>query len=148
MRIGGLQKLSLIDFPGKLAAVIFTQGCNLRCRYCHNPELVLPSCFHETIKEEDVLAFLYSRRKYLEGVVISGGEPTVQPELIPFMRSVKQMNFALKLDTNGTRPEILKEIIALQLVDFIAMDVKAPLEKYEEVTATLFDVVRSRKASI
>ena len=100
MRIGGLQKFSLIDYPGKIACVIFTQGCNFRCRYCHNPELVIPQQFCPTIPEEEVLEFLKSRRLYLQGVVVSGGEPTIHADLLPFLDKIKRLGYDV-LDEEG-----------------------------------------------
>lgn len=133
MRIGGLQKLSLIDYPGKVAAIVFTQGCNFRCPYCHNPELVLPECFNPAIPEDEVLSFLKRRRGQLTGVVITGGEPTQQKGLIPFLQKIKGFGYAIKLDTNGSHPQVLKEVIQQRLADYIAMDVKAPLNEYRKV---------------
>ena len=133
MRIGGLQKLSLIDYPGKLAAVVFTQGCNFRCGYCHNPELVLPREYCPVVPEEEVMVFLRSRQEYLEGVVVTGGEPTVQEDLISFLDKLKRLGYLVKLDTNGSRPEVLKQLISLRLVNYVAMDVKASLGRYREI---------------
>jgi len=133
MRIGGVLKLSLIDYPDKMSCVIFTQGCNFRCRYCHNPQLVLPEQYGPTIPEEEVLDFLNDRREFLQGVVISGGEPTIQKGLIPFMLKIKKMGYAIKLDTNGSQPQVIEELLRLKLVDYIAMDIKATVEKYEQV---------------
>lgn len=133
MRIGGLQKLSLIDYPGKLAAVVFTQGCNFRCGYCHNPELVLPQEYCPVISEEEVMAFLRSRQEYLEGVVVTGGEPTVQGDIISFLDKIKRLGYLVKLDTNGSRPEVLKQLLSLRLVNYVAMDVKSSLSRYREV---------------
>ncbi len=134
MKLGGLVKFTLIDFPGTPAAVVFTQGCNFRCRYCHNPELVYPHLFTPSMPEEEVMAFLKRRQGTLEGVVISGGEPTLQADLVRFMADIKALGYKIKLDTNGTRPEVLRELITRNLVDFIAMDLKAPLEKYAAIT--------------
>lgn len=134
MKLGGLVKFTLIDFPGTPAAIVFTQGCNFRCRYCHNPELVYPHLFTPSMPEEEIMAFLKRRQGTLEGVVISGGEPTLQEDLVRFMTDVKSLGYKTKLDTNGTRPEVLKELIDKKLVDFIAMDLKAPLEKYALIT--------------
>lgn len=125
MRIGGLRKLSLIDFPGKTCAVIFTQGCNFRCSYCHNPELVYPESYTETIPFENILHFLKRRQGLLDGVVISGGEPTQQSDLIDRIRDLTFLGYAVKIDTNGSNPDILAE--ALAYVDYVAMDIKAPL---------------------
>ncbi|OGX23549.1 MAG: anaerobic ribonucleoside-triphosphate reductase activating protein [Omnitrophica WOR_2 bacterium GWF2_38_59] len=134
MNIGGLQKLTIIDFPGHIAAVIFLQGCNFRCPYCHNPELVDPKQFQETIDQNEVLSFLATRKEKLTGVVITGGEPCIHEGLVGFIKKIKDMGFLVKLDTNGSRPDVLKNVIDKKLVDFIAMDVKAPLEKYFFVT--------------
>jgi len=114
-----------MDYPGKIATVLFTQGCNYACPYCHNPELI---DFKEgTLPEKEVFSFLLKNRSLLDGVVITGGEPTMQPGLIPFIRRVKDMGLLVKLDTNGSKPLVLKKIIEEGLVDYIAMDVKAPL---------------------
>ncbi|RLJ70313.1 pyruvate formate lyase activating enzyme [Hydrogenivirga caldilitoris] len=133
MRIGGIQRFTLIDFPGKVACIVFTQGCNFRCPYCYNRSLVLPEYFEEPIPEDVFFRFLRSRRGLLDGVVITGGEPTVQEDLLNFMENIKSMGFLVKLDTNGSHPEVVKEVIERELVDYIAMDVKAPLRKYKEV---------------
>ena len=134
MKIGGLVKFTLIDFPGRPAAIVFTQGCNFRCRYCHNPELVYPHLFTEPISEEEIWSFLKRRQGTLEGVVVSGGEPTLHKDLPAFMARLKELGYAVKLDTNGARPAVLKELIEKKLVDYIAMDLKAPLEKYAAIT--------------
>ncbi len=134
MRIGGFQKFSLIDYPGKICAIVFTQGCNFRCPYCHNPELVKPSLFGKTIIEEEIFSFLEKRKGKLDAVEITGGEPTLQKDLVDFIHRVKEMGYLVKLDTNGSNPEMLEIIINHGLVDYIAMDIKAPLEKYKEVT--------------
>ncbi len=140
MRIGGLQKFSLIDYPGKIACIIFTQGCNFRCGYCHNPELVIPEQFCPMIPEEKVFEFLKNRQDYLQGVVVSGGEPTIHADLIPFLDRIKRLGHLIKLDTNGSQPHRLKLLIHLKLVNYIAMDVKASLEKYEETMGAMIDV--------
>ncbi len=134
MRIGGFQKFSLIDYPGKICAIVFTQGCNFRCPYCHNPELVKPSLFGKTIIEEEIFSFLEKRKGKLDAVEITGGEPTLQKDLVDFIHRVKEMGYLVKLDTNGSNPEMLEIIINHGLVDYIAMDIKAPLEKYKDVT--------------
>lgn len=134
MKLGGLVKFTLIDFPGMPAAIVFTQGCNFRCRYCHNPELVYPHLFQESVPEEEIMTFLKRRQGTLDGVVVSGGEPTLQPDLVRFMADIKALGYKTKLDTNGTRPEVIKELIDKKLVDFIAMDLKAPFTKYADIT--------------
>ncbi|MCL4316216.1 MAG: anaerobic ribonucleoside-triphosphate reductase activating protein [Gammaproteobacteria bacterium] len=133
MDIGGLQKVSLIDYPGEICAVIFTRGCDFRCGYCYNAELVLPERYAELIPEQEVLDFLQARRGKLDAVTITGGEPAWQADLPEFIHKVKNLGFLVKLDTNGFNPEMLKKIIDRKLVDYIAMDVKAPLEKYRDV---------------
>lgn len=135
MRVGGLLKFSLIDYPGKMAAVIFTQGCNFRCPYCHNPELVIPEYFRTPISEDEVLAFLEKRIGLIEGVVVTGGEPTVQKDLMTFLQRVRTMGYLIKLDTNGSRPDVLEDILRRHLVDYIAMDLKTTLEKYNQLTS-------------
>lgn len=146
MRIGGLQKFSLIDYPGKMAAVIFTQGCNFRCPYCHNSELVLPALFKNPIPESVVLEFLQRRRGQLEGVVVTGGEPTIQEDLIPFLKRIRLLGYAIKLDTNGSRPGVLEEIISRNLVDFIAMDVKTSFKRYEQAVGRSINVGNIKKS--
>jgi len=139
MKIGGLIKFTLIDFPGRPAAVVFTQGCNFRCRYCHNPELVYPHMFAEPVAKEEIYSFLKRRQGTLEGVVVSGGEPTLHEDLPAFMADLKTMGYATKLDTNGTRPDMLRQLLDAKLLDYIAMDIKAPLEKYSLITGVDFN---------
>lgn len=133
--IGGLQKSSLIDYPGKISAVIFTQGCNFRCPYCHNPELVSITGA-SALALAPVIEFLKSRKGKLDGVVISGGEPTLHKDLPMFIEQIKELGFCVKLDTNGTNPEMLEELINEHLIDYVAMDIKAPIEKYSEVVCS------------
>ena len=133
MKIGGLQKVSLIDYPGLICATIFLQGCNFKCSYCHNPELVDTRLFQPCIKENEVLDFLNMRGGKLDAVTITGGEPTIQDDLAPFIKKIKKMKFAVKLDTNGSQPQVIKTLLDEKLLDFIAMDIKAPLEKYKSV---------------
>ncbi len=130
MKIQGLERLSLVDFDGYAAATVFLAGCNLRCPFCQNAALVegaLPEC----IGEGDLFAFLEKRRGLLDAVCISGGEPTLRSELPDFCRKIKEMGYLVKLDTNGTNPRMLRHLIDLHLVDYVAMDVKAPLSDYE-----------------
>ncbi|TWI67810.1 pyruvate formate lyase activating enzyme [Desulfobotulus alkaliphilus] len=129
MIFGGLQKNSLIDFPGKIAALVFTQGCNFHCPYCHNPDLI-PMKGKGIFHEEDILLFLEKRKGLLEGLAITGGEPTLQKDLAGFCGKVKGMGYPVKLDTNGSRPEVLKEVISEKLVDYIAMDIKTHPSEY------------------
>ncbi|MCR4336761.1 MAG: anaerobic ribonucleoside-triphosphate reductase activating protein [Candidatus Omnitrophica bacterium] len=141
-----MQKFSLIDYPGKVACIVFTQGCNFRCGYCHNPELVIPERFSPVIPENQVLEFLKTRQGYLQGVVVSGGEPTIQGDLIGFLDKIKQLGYLIKLDTNGSHPYRLKLLIQLKLVNYIAMDVKAPLEKYEKAIGLPLDVGKIKES--
>ena len=130
MRILGLQKLSLVDFPGKVAATVFTGGCDLRCPFCHNAPLVLPGRGTSALDAGAVLDFLASRRGLLDGVVLSGGESLLQPDAADFLAEVKAMGFAVKLDTNGCHPDALADILDRRLADYVAMDIKNSLEKY------------------
>ena len=130
MIIAGLRPCSFIDYPGKLAAVAFTHGCNLRCRYCHNPEL-LEGAPARRIDEDEILRLLDRRRGMLDGIVVTGGEPTLQRSLARFLARVKAMGFLAKLDTNGTRPDVIEELLAAGLVDYLAIDLKATPERSE-----------------
>ena len=140
MKTAYVQKTSFIDYPGRISAIVFTQGCNFRCPYCHNPELVVPERYCETIYPEDVFSYLEKRRGKLDAVVITGGEPTLQARLIPFMQRIKTMGFLVKLDTNGSRPQVLREAIAKEIPDYIAMDIKAPWDKYALVAGSLVNI--------
>ena len=128
MRLLGLQKLTLLDYPERLACTVFTGGCNLRCPFCHNASLVLG--VGEEISEADFFSFLESRIGRIDGVCISGGEPTLQPDLIDFVRKIKAMGFLVKLDTNGTRPDVILTLVSEGLLDYIAMDIKNSPSKY------------------
>lgn len=131
MKIGGFNKLTVQDYPEHIAAIIFTKGCNFDCSYCYNRDLVDNKS--KTIDKEEILEYLYKRRKLLDGVVISGGEPTIWPDLIDFLKEIKELKLDIKLDTNGYNPDMLKEIIDNNLVDYIAMDIKAISNKYYKV---------------
>lgn len=139
MIIGGLQKTSLLDFPEKIAAIVFTMGCNFRCGYCHNPELI-----NGEAKIEEVFEFLKTRQGKLDGVVITGGEPCLQKDLPEFIKQVKELGFAVKLDTNGSFPEMLKKV--LPDLDYVAMDIKAPLEKYSQIVNVDVDTSKILKS--
>ena len=131
MHIAGINKSTLLDYPGRVAATVFTGGCNLRCLFCQNSSLVeglIPE-----IREADVLSFLEKRNKVLSGVCISGGEPTLQPDLADFIREIRALGYKIKVDTNGTRPEILRMLAEKELVDYIALDIKTGREKYREL---------------
>jgi pyruvate formate lyase activating enzyme len=134
MKIGGLQKTSLIDYPDIISAVVFTQGCNLKCGYCHNGVLLAP--LGNEISEETFFDFLDSRKKYLQGIVVTGGEPTIHSDLPEFLSKIRLLGFKIKLDTNGSNPEMVAKLIKEKLVDFIALDIKQDLdnEKYEFIT--------------
>lgn len=131
MLIAGLQKLTLLDFPGKTACTIFTPGCNFRCPFCHNALLVTHKV-NDFVAEEEFFSFLSKRKGILDGVCITGGEPTLQKDIPAFMKRIKEMGFLVKLDTNGTKPEILKEILESRLADYVAMDIKASLKRYPD----------------
>lgn len=130
MLIAGFQKTTLLDYPNHLASLIFTAGCNMRCPYCHNAALVLNPNDCDHISEEEILSHLKKRNGIIEGLVISGGEPTLQKDLIEFIVKVKELNILIKLDTNGTNPAMLRELIDRHLVDYVAMDVKHTRDNY------------------
>ncbi|MDD5032490.1 MAG: anaerobic ribonucleoside-triphosphate reductase activating protein [Patescibacteria group bacterium] len=172
MIIGGLQKFSLLDYPGKIAAIIFTEGCNFRCHFCYNPMLVWPEKKagrlknissmnpvksasqlngvnqkdHTLVKEDGLFDFLAKRKNKLEGVVITGGEPTLHPDLPEFIKKIKDLGYLVKLDTNGTDPEMLNKLIKKELVDYIAMDIKAPGDKYKKVVGVQVDFKKIEKS--
>lgn len=132
MKICGLQKTTLLDFPGHVAATIFTGGCNFRCPFCHNSEL-LSNDAPEAYSVEEVLSFLTKRRGILEGIAITGGEPTLQPDLSDFIRDVRKLGYRIKLDTNGYRPQVLEKLCSEGLLDYVAMDIKTCKERYPAV---------------
>jgi len=132
MKISGLQKTTLLDFPGHVACTIFTGGCNFRCPFCHNSDL-LDNGADDDYTEEEVFEFLHKRKRVLEGVCITGGEPTLQPDLEDFIRKVRELGLAVKLDTNGYKPELLKDLCQKGLLDYVAMDIKASRDHYGEV---------------
>jgi len=137
MLIGGLEKLTLIDYPGKVAATLFILGCDFSCPFCQNPELVDPKRIKKQplIKEEVFFKFLKSRQGLLDGICLTGGEPLIQPDLIDFIKKIKEQGFLVKLDTNGHQPVKLKKLFQENLLDFVAMDIKSSPEKYEQATA-------------
>ncbi|TSA44687.1 anaerobic ribonucleoside-triphosphate reductase activating protein, partial [bacterium] len=146
MILGGLQKLTLIDYPGHIAATVFTVGCNFRCPFCHNPELIISNFQFpiSNVLEEDFFDLLETRKGKLEGVCITGGEPTIQPDLIEFIRKIKELGYKVKLDTNGARPDVLRNLYAEKLLDFVAMDIKNSPERYNFTTNSKVDPVRKR----
>lgn len=146
MKIGGLQRVSLIEYPGKIGAVIFTQGCNFRCAYCHNPELVDPGRYGPVIPESEVLAFLNKRRGKLEAVTVTGGEPTLQPDLESFLQACRKIGYLIKLDTNGSNPDVLERVIRQRLADYLAMDVKGPLARYRQIASANVDAPKIERS--
>lgn len=143
MRIGGIQKTSLLDFPNMVSAIVFTKGCNFACGYCHNPELFNSEVDYTT---SEFFEFLKTRIGKLDGVVITGGEPCLQQDLIEFIKQIKEMGFLVKLDTNGSFPEVIEELLNKDLIDYIAMDIKAPLKKYQEITNSKIDIKNIQKS--
>lgn len=148
MIIAGLQKLTLIDYPGKVAAVVFTYGCNFACSFCHNPELVDAKLKNKNlfISEEEFFKFLDKRKDKIEGVCITGGEPTLYRDLPEFIAKIKTRGFLVKLDSNGTNPARLQNLINKKLVDYIAMDIKAPEERYQEIINRQVDLAKIKKS--
>jgi pyruvate formate lyase activating enzyme len=145
MILGGLQKLTLIDYPGYIAATVFTVGCNFRCPFCHNPELVERGTWNVERKlEKDFFEFLETRQGKLEGVCITGGEPTIQPDILEFIRKIKSLGYKVKLDSNGARPDVLRTLFREKLLDFVAMDIKNTWEKYDQTTKSKVDIERIR----
>ena len=143
MVIHGIQKLTLVDYPGHPAAILFTGDCNFRCPFCQNAPLVLSSSSEPVIAEDEIFSFLKKRKGMLEGVVVTGGEPTLQRDLIPFLGRLKTLGYLVKLDTNGYRPEVLKSAVESGYVDYVAMDIKTSLDEYP-VVAGIKDLDVSR----
>ena len=137
MLIAGFQKTSLIDYPKKISAVIFTQGCNMNCGYCHNRHIINTDKKSSCFSDSEVLDFLLKRKLLLDGVVITGGEPTLQKDLLSFIERIKCMEYSTKLDTNGTNPDILNDLIRNGLIDYVAMDIKAPLINYSKICCSV-----------
>lgn len=160
MLVGGLQKFSLLDFPEHVSAIIFTQGCNFRCQYCYNPMLVRPvgnskpkknseeflEKGHSLISENDLFSFLESRAGKLDAVVITGGEPTIHDDLPAFIRRIRRLGLKIKLDTNGTSPEMLESLLAERLLDYIAMDVKGSAGKYNIIAGVKVDLEKIKES--
>lgn len=156
MLIGGLQKLSLLDYPGHIAAIVFTQGCNFRCQFCYNPQLVVFTPVQSSVKgsqkdysqmsKDSLFGFLKKRKGKLDSVVITGGEPLIHNDLPQFIAKIKKLDYLVKLDTNGTNLAMLQQLIDKKLIDYIAMDLKAPLEKYQEITGVRVSLNNIRKS--
>ncbi len=144
-KIAGFNKLSLLDYPGKMACIIFTKGCNFKCSYCHNSSLVLDKKT-PLISHEEIFNYLEKRKNVLEGVVISGGEPTIQKGLVEFITKIKEIGYKVKLDTNGSNPKVLKELIDKNLVDYVAMDLKNVFEKYNLTTDSTVNINNIKKS--
>ena len=136
MRIQGLQKLTLLDFPEKVACTVFTAGCNFRCPFCHNASLVVNIPVEEQISEDDFFAFLEKRKGIIEGVCVTGGEPLLQPDVDKFIAKIKEMGFLVKLDTNGSYPDKLKDLVSRELIDYVAMDIKNAIDEYAITSGT------------
>jgi pyruvate formate lyase activating enzyme len=155
MIIGGLEKMTLIDYPGQLAAIIFTKGCNFRCHFCYNPLLVWSESETDEKKyekgyaqftEDDLFYFLESRRGKLDGVVITGGEPTMHPDLPEFIKKIRAMGFNIKLDTNGTNPQMLEILLEQKLLDYVAMDLKGSSNNYDQVVGVKINFPNLQKS--
>ncbi len=139
MIISGLQKTSFIDYPEKTSAIIFTRGCNFRCKYCHNPELVDPDKYFPEIAESEILSFLRKRQGVLDGVVITGGEPTIYKDLPEFINKIRDLDLLVKLDTNGMNFKMLEDLTKQGKIDYVAMDIKHSLDKYSDITGVISD---------
>jgi pyruvate formate lyase activating enzyme len=148
MQIAGIQKLTLIDYPGRLAATVFLTGCNFRCPFCYSSELVLPEKIKNQpkISEIEFFNFLKERKELIDGVVLCGGEPTTTKGLVPLIKKIKKMGFFVKLDTNGSDPKLLKNLIDQKSVDYVAMDIKGPKERYNDFSGAKVDVKKIQKS--
>lgn len=144
--IKGFVPSSLVDWDGKVASVIFLAGCNFKCKFCHNKELVLEPEKLKTIKFDDVVEYLQKNKDFVDGIVITGGEPCLYEDLDDLCRKIKDLGFSIKLETNGSNPEILKKLIEQKLVDYIAMDIKTSFEKYEEITNSDVDIDKIKES--
>lgn len=143
MRIGGLQKTSFLDYPHQMACVIFTVGCNFRCPFCHNKDLVDGEV--PLILENEIFEFLEQRKNILEAVVVSGGEPTMQTDLVDFIKKIKKMGYKVKLDTNGSKPDVVEKLLKDNLLDYVAMDIKNDWENYEKTVGVKTDLEKIKK---
>jgi len=144
MKIGGFQKTSLLDYPDMISAIVWTVGCNFHCPFCYNKNLVEEKV--GIIPEDEILSFLIKRKGMIEGLVISGGEPLMQKDITSFCEKVKKLGYLIKIDTNGMYPEKLKELIDKKLVDYISMDVKAPKNKYSDLSGVKTDIKKIEKS--
>ena len=146
MQIHGFNKTTLLDYPGLVAATIFTGACNFRCPYCHNADLVLNPSSQPIIPEEEILSHLRKRKGITQGVCITGGEPTLQKDLKDFIKKLKELDLKVKLDSNGYKPEVLKDLVKDNLLDYIAMDVKAPLDEYDVIAGVKLDTSKLKES--
>ena len=146
MQIHGFNKTTLLDYPGLVAATIFTGACNFRCPYCHNADLVLNPSSQPVIHEEEILSHLRKRKGITQGVCITGGEPTLQKDLKDFIKKLKELDLKVKLDSNGYKPEVLKDLVKDNLLDYIAMDVKAPLDEYDVIAGVKLDTSKLKES--
>jgi len=146
MIISGVQKTTFIDYPGKIASTLFLAGCNFRCPFCHNRNLVLNEKWLEQISPKEVLSFLKERKKYLEGVCITGGEPLIYNDLPKFTAEIKKLGYEVKLDTNGTNPRMLGELYDKKLLDYVALDVKSSLDQYDRASGVEVDTGKIKKS--
>lgn len=144
MKIAGFVKNSFVDYPENISAVVFTSGCNFNCWYCHNKWLIEGEI--AKISPKEIFDFLKNRLGFLDGVVITGGEPTLQKDLIDFIKKIKKLNYKIKLDTNGTNPEILKKLLNEKLLDYVAMDLKTTLSKYDVLTGKKVDIKKIKQS--
>ena len=142
MEIKGFQGISLIDYPGKISTVIFTGGCNFRCPFCHNKDLVLSPEKVDTLEPNQTIGTLKERKNFIDGVVITGGEPTLSWDIISFAQAIKNIGLLIKLDTNGCRADVLKELIGRELIDYAALDIKTSFDKYEEAAGVKVEIKR------
>lgn len=145
--IKGFQKTSLIDYPGKMCSVVFVANCNFRCPYCHNPDLVLNHKNIPDMPAKKIFEHLKKKKKWIDGVCITGGEPCLHENLVDFIRKLKSMGFLVKLDTNGTNPEMLKHLLRNKLLDYVAMDVKGPLKKYSRIVNANVKIMNIRESA-
>jgi len=148
VKIGGLQKMTMIDYPGTISATVFLIGCNFKCGFCQNPELIDPEKIKNQpkISQKQFFWFLDSEQGLIDGICITGGEPTINPDLIDFIKKIKAKGFLVKLDTNGSNPKVLEELIKEKLIDFIAMDIKTSLDKYEQAINTKIDLEKIKQS--
>jgi len=148
MIVGGIQWMTLLDYPDRIAATVFTAGCNFRCPFCHNPELVLPKLLLDgnSSLDESFFSELEDRRGFLDAVVVSGGEPTLQADLLQILRRIKRLGYLIKLDTNGTRPDLIQGALERGLVDFVAMDIKAPPHAYDRMSGVSVDIATIKRS--